>query len=574
MFGVILDIVAIIPFKNNSCHCQTDCICLSIHCQDGQPASQAIGDCQIVGKEIFWRHRMTRHLKIWGLVFFVLILACAPKPHDTLTLHAALRTDPPTLDPNLATDNVSLQVLIQTGEGLTQFDEKLRVLPANARSWDVSADGLVYTFHLDAKYMWSDDTPVLAQHFLNSWLRLLHPKTASPYAYFLYAVSGAQAFNEGKIQDPTLVGLRVVNDLTFEVTLDKPLVYFPMITTFMVTFPIRTDVLKEDPDYFSHASRIISNGAYRVVEWKHDDKVILEKNPYYGGSPVPQVNRVVLSIVPEAIIELALYLRGDLDYAMLTPMAIAKYEGRPDHVSFHKLRGYYYGFNQKLPPFDKIQWRQALAMSLDKTKIPKILRGHEEPTDSWVPPGMFGFNKTIGLKFNPTEARKLIADDLSSGKISPIELHFNSDLINQKIAEWAQNEWRVNLGIDVKLINEEWASYINRLNTDPPALFRLGWGADYPDPDNFMALFTSISGNNHTGWANPSYDELIEKARVMTDSVARKRTYDKAQRILLEENTVILPLFVQTTHFLVSPKISHLPLIPLDYIPFKSVRLR
>lgn len=508
------------------------------------------------------------------LALLPLMAGCSSQEKNHNTLRAAIRTDPPTLDPNLATDNVSLQILIQIGEGLTQFDEKLNILPANAKSWDVTEEGTLYTFHLDPKYMWSDGTPVLARHFREAWLRLLNPRTASPYAYFLYAIQNAQEYNEGKIDDAKKVAITATDDLTLVVKLKEPLVYFPMITTFMVTYPIRTDVLQHMPDYFNKAKIILGNGPYELTEWRHDDRIVLKKNPYYGGSPRAVFDEVRISIVPEPVTELALYLRGDLDYALLTPLAVSKMAGRDDHVSLSKLRGYYYGFNQALPPFDKKKWRQAFAMALDKSKIPLILRGREKPTNAWIPPGLLGYAEKRGLAYDPEAARLLIADDVKQNNYPEIELHFNSDLVNQKLAEWAQHEWKNNLGVEVKLVNEEWASYINRLNIDPPALFRLGWGADYPDPDNFMSLFTSTSGNNHTKWQSVEYDRLIENARRMTAPSDRADAYDQAQKLLLEDDVVILPLFVQTTHYLVNPRIKKLPLSPLDFVAYKWIERR
>lgn len=521
-----------------------------------------------------FNHGVKKFVKLLGASLFVLYFfaGCQTQMQQAdHILYMALKSEPPTLDPNLAADNESFKLLDNMFEGLTEFDLDLNVHPAGAKSWKVSEDGLTYTFFLNLDCRWSDGRPVTAQHYVDSWVRLLHPKTASKYAYFLYMVKGAREFNQGETAHPESVQVKAVDEYTLEVTLTAPLSYFPMVTTFVVTHPIRKDVLERDPKAFERAESYVSNGPFTLALWKHDDRLVLKRNPYYGGKPKPKIKEVHVAIVPELVTQIALYQRGYLDYVELPPIAIRKFESLPDFTPVPLLSTYYFGFNVGHPPFNDIRWRRAFSMALDKTKIPKVLMGGELPANSFVPQGMFGYEPEIGLKFNPKKARELIWQELQSGKYPKIRLHFNSDARNLRVAEWAQEEWKQNLGIAVDIVNEEWKSYLSHLENRPPQLFRMGWGADYPDPDNFLNLFTSYSENNHTNWKNKAYDELIARAASLEDQQERKKFYALAQKILLEEETAIVPLFTYSRHYLAKPRVKPLPINPFEKVVFKML---
>ncbi len=507
---------------------------------------------------------------------FILLLSCSKQERQVTSdespeIRISLPTEPPTLDWNLATDNVSYQILNQLMEGLTQYDQNLNPLPAIANSWDVLDGGQTYIFHLNKNYRWSDGQLVTADHFRDSWLRLLSPQTASEYAYFLFDIEGAWEFNSGKITDPLHVGIEVLDDLTLRVRLKKPVVYFPMITTFMVTFPIRLDLIKKWKDRWTSPENMVTCGPYILKEWWHEYRLKLAVNPHYGGRPQPRLKKITIFLVNDPSTVLSLYDLDQLDVAPLPPLAMEEYKNHPDLIRLEKLRGYYYGFNIQKKPFDDVRARKALAHALDKSILPEILKGGEKVVDSWIPPGMSGYDEKIGLSFDPEKAKQLFA---GSAPTKIISLVFNSDPTNKKIAEWAQAQWKKNLGVDVQLQNMEWKSYLSLMKEDPPPLFRLGWGADYPDPDNFMNLFTSFSGNNHTGWKNNSYDDLIAVASAEPNPEKRKSLYDRAQKMILEEEAIIIPLFIPTQNILVKPSFRPYPLLPLDFVYYKNVRIQ
>ncbi|HLG23054.1 MAG TPA: peptide ABC transporter substrate-binding protein, partial [Candidatus Manganitrophaceae bacterium] len=494
-------------------------------------------------------------------------------PDSESVFRMNLSSEPPTLDWSLATDNVSIRVIENLMEGLAEYDSNLRPRPALAERWEVSPDGLRYLFHLRKDVYWTDGRRVTAADFEYAWKRLLDPKTASEYAYFLYDIQNAAEYNGGGIQDRDKVGVKAVDDDTLQVDLKKPAVYFPSIVTFTATFPQRRDLIEKYGERWTDPERLVTCGPFRLKEWRHEYKLVLTANDrYYGGRP--PLDRIIFYIVEEETTALTLYETGDLDRVALPPVAIPHYRTRPDYLHAPFLRGYYYGFNVEKPPFNDVRVRRAFSMAVDRSEIPRVLKGGEIPATSWVPEGMLGHNPKIGLGFDPKRARGLLAEaGYPGGKgLPPITLAFNTDPTNRLIAEQIQAQWKRNLGAEVALDNMEWKVYLKRLKDDTPQIFRLGWGADYPDPDNFLNLFTGAGGNNNTHWKNGAYDRLISEAASEPDESRRVSLYDEAQRILTEQDVPIMPLFFAAQNLLVQPTVQGLEINAMDLLYLKKVR--
>ncbi len=486
-----------------------------------------------------------------------------------------IQSEPPTLDWSLATDNVSITLLQNLMEGLAGYDSKLQPKPALAAKWEVSKDGKTYTYTLKNNVLWSDGVPLTAQHFWDSWERMLNPKTASEYAYFLFDVVGAKDYSEGKLKDSSKLGFKVVDPKTFAVTLNKRAAYFPTIPTFTVTYPIRKDIIEKFGNKWTSPGNMAVVGPFLLTDWKHDSKVTLTANPkYYGGKP--KLDTITAYIVSEDTTAINMFESGKLQYvSRLPPVEIERLKASPAYRNGPFLRGYYYGFNITKKPFDDVRVRRAFAHAIDRTQITSLLKGGQIPTTSWVPKGMPGYEPKVGLGFDLSKAQKLLAEaGFPGGKGFPnITFMFDTRDDHKLIAERLQAMWKKNLGVDLKAQNEDWKVYLNRLKADVPAMFRLGWGADYPDPDNFLALFTSYSGNNYTQWKSKEYDKLIEQAASEASMPKRLALYHKAQVLLTEQDAVIIPLFVDALNVLISPTVKNLSLNALDFLNLKDVSI-
>ncbi|MGZ3736555.1 MAG: ABC transporter substrate-binding protein, partial [Bdellovibrionota bacterium] len=213
--------------------------------------------------------------------------------------------------------------------------------------------------------------------------------------------------------------------------------------------------------------------------------------------------------------------------------------------------------------------------AINRAELTSLLKGGQIPAASWIPKGMLGYNPNIGLQFDPSKAKALLADaGFPGGKgFPPVTFMFDSRGDNKIIAERLQAQWRKVLGVNLSVDSEEWKVYLGRLRTDSPPLFRHGWGADFPDPDNFMNMFTSYSGNNFTRWKNPRYDALIEKAAAEAAPAKRVQLYDQAQKLLTEEDAAIVPLFIESTNYLVSPWVKGLRIDALGLLKINQVEM-
>lgn len=487
-----------------------------------------------------------------------------------------LATEPPSLDWSLATDHVSFNVITNLMVGLTEFDKKLKPAPVIAKSWDILEGGRKYVFHLRDDVQWSDGQKVRAQDFEYSWKRLLDPKTASQYAYILFDIENAQEYNEGKLTDASTVGVQAQDDLTLVVRLRQPASYFLTLTTFEVTFPQRQDIVEKFPSSWTEPANIVTNGPFLLSSWRHEDAIELRANPnFFRGKP--PMEKVTMFMINEKTTALAMYEQGQLDFMDDESVPTLEKKRLSSQRGFKRvpqLRGEFYGFATDRKPFDDPRVRMAFAMAIDRNVFPQLLQGAEKPASSWIPPGMLAHNERIGVSFNPPEARRILREaGYPDGKGFPrVVLGYNTREDRKLVAEAIQGMWQRNLGVVVTLENQEYKVYLQKLQNDPFPVFRDGWGADYPDPDNFMKLFTSTSGNNHTRWKNPRYDRLLEQAARELDSKKRVRLYDEAQKILCETELPIVPLYWTTETTLLNPRFTGLELNSMARIDLRNVR--
>ncbi|HLB59972.1 MAG TPA: peptide ABC transporter substrate-binding protein, partial [Bdellovibrionota bacterium] len=463
-----------------------------------------------------------------------------------------ITTEPPSLDWSLATDHVSADILFNIMEGLVIFNKDLQVQPAMAERWTVSDDGKTYTFYLRKNIQWTDGKPLTAHDFAYSWRRLLEPKTAAEYAYFLFDVENAEDFNSGKLKDFSKVGVKALDNQTFQVRLKNPASYFINVPTFWVTFPMRQDIVEKFGDRWTDPSNMVTVGPFRLAEWKHDSKLTLTRNPTYYGNPSAS-EKVEALIVNDDTTAVSLFETDKVHYLRrIPPLEMDRLKGKPEFKNFPYLRGYYYGFNTQKPPFNNLKVRQAFSYAIDRSQIPTLLKGGQIPTTSWVPKGMFGYEPQVGIGYDPKKAKQLLAEGgFPNGKGLPeITISFDSRDDNKLIAEFIQSQWREHLGVEVTMTQSEWKVYLRQLQLDTPQVWRLGWGADYPDPHNFLEIFTSYSGNNHTHWKNPTYDQLIAKGASELDPNKRIQVYKEAQVILTEKDVPMVPLFNEAQNML------------------------
>jgi len=517
--------------------------------------------------------------KILGSALLLCFLSACTKKGDgpTDTVRFRLPNDPPTADWTLATDNVSKEVMANIHEGLLTQGYDGSAQPSMAESWTISPDGKTYTFKLRAGLEWSDGKPLTAQHFIDSWERVLNPKTACEYAYFIFDIVGAEDYQKGTLTDFSKVGVKAPDATTLIVQLRKPVAYWIYVPSFWVTFPIRKDIVEKYGDKWTEPGKIVSAGPYVLKVWDHDSKIVIEKNDHYYDKKAldGMIPKVEYRIVKDAATAVALFQNKTIDIVRdLPPVQVPSLSKLPEFVSSPYLRGYYYGFNVKDDRVKDVNVRRALAMSINRDEIVKVVGAALiTASKSWIPAPLLAFNKDRGIDFNPEQAKKIWAGIKDKPKVLELWYDQTSEM-HKLVAENIQNHWKSTLGIDVQLTAQEWKVYLKTLSTKAPSVWRLGWGADYPDPDTFMNLFVCGSGNNHTNWCNKDYDHLISEAAAGTSPADRAKKYDQAQKIVLEDEVAFVPLFTQTNMHLVSQRIMGFRVNPMGDFYFKNLRFR
>ena len=504
--------------------------------------------------------------------------------HQTLklpikdTLRINLTTEPPTLDFNKSSDTVSALVLQNIMDGLVSYDLKsptFALKPALARKWIASDHARKWTFDLRNDVKWTDGVPFTAQQIVDSWRRLMQPETAAEYASYTYGIKNAKAYNQGKLKDFSQVGVKATSSTRIEVELERSMSYFPYLLTSPVMDPVRLDLIQKFGTAWTDPGHLQTLGAYKLVAWQHDRDLVLERNEGYYDTKA-RTKYVMAYMIVEQATALNLFEAGRLDVIWhLASAELRALRLKSEYVQTAILQTYFYGINTKLAPMNDPRVRRAIGLALDRATICKILGGGEKPLTGWIPPGVPSYDDHVGLGFDPQRARSLLkeAGYSDANPLPKITLSFNTNEDHQRIAEAVQAQLKEHLGIRVELKNEEWKMYLSHLQTGASQLYRFGWLADYPDPDNFMNLMVSGSDNNRTGWSNRDYDALIDEGAGETNPEKRKQIYTKAQKLLLEDDAPVLPIFISMDRYLINKRLRDFPVTALDLYYFKDVGL-
>ncbi len=493
------------------------------------------------------------------LAVILLALAGCGRSLDRADLVFLNGAEPESIDPALITGQPDGRIANALFEGLTSFDSFGKSQPGVAERWDLSPDGRVYTFHLRRDAKWSNGDSVTARDFQASWKRTLAPKTAAEYAYQLYYVKGAKEFNERTLDDPKVddfsgVGLRLIDDYTFEVTLENPTPFFLDLTSFITLAPVHTPSVERcerDGLNWTKPGHLISNGAFTLEEWRLFDRIRLKRSETYWNRA--NIGMKSIDVLPSGrpMTAFNFYATGLADLMMdkgLVPTALmGELKKRSDFHAAPFLGNYFLRFNCTRPPFHDPRVRLAFSLVIDKQLVvDKITRAGEKPAYSLVPPGTAGYEPPPGLVRDPERARQLLTEaGFPGGQGFPIVYYLfkgDSDL-DRDIAVELQGMFARELGVTIQLQQQEWKVYLASLSAVDYDLCRSSWVGDYADPNTFMDMFVTDGGNNRTGWSNAAYDEAIAAAARELDPQKRFEIFRAAEKILISDDAPICPLY-------------------------------
>ena len=492
-----------------------------------------------------------------------------------------LWADPPTLDPHLTTDTTSAGIVVELFSGLVTLNTDLQLVPDVAESWDISEDGMVYTFKIRPDAKFHDGKPITAEDFKWSLERATSPATASPVAdTYLADIVGVQDVLDGTVTD--ISGVKVIDTLTLQITIDAPKAYFLAKLTYPTAYVLDRENVEAGGRNWT--DNLNGSGPFKLKEYRIGERIILERNENYYREP-PYVDTVFMNLAGGQ--SMAMYENDEIDITgvglfdldrILDPNEPLNRElvvAPPDFsVS-------YVGFNTNVPPFDDVNFRKALNHAVDKELIAtEVLSGLVEPAYGILPPGFPGYNPDlIGLSYNGELARQLLADskygDADTRPRIVITVPGTGGTIGLDL-EVVIEMWKQELGVEVEIQQVEWATYLQDLNQNKFQAFAgLGWEADYPDPQDFLdILFHSESSINHGGYSNAILDAVLEDARIEPDAVKRVALYQKAEKLIVNDAAWVPLWFTGERYVLIKPDVGGYRVTPMIVPKLRQIHFK
>lgn len=491
-----------------------------------------------------------------------------------------------TLDPQFSLQNEASSALKDLYEGLVRLDPRGRIQPAVARSWTVSADGLAYTFELREDARWSDGTPLTAADFVFSLRRLVDPATASPHAALLSMVGGASEIIAGK-RLPEALAVTARGDHVLEIELDYAAPYLLSVLAHAATAPLHRESIERFDRLFTRPGNLVSNGPYVLAQRLEQQYVELARNPYYGERSPGSIERVRYVPFEEQFAQFTAYRVGQLDLTDTVPASgtgIVRDQFPDEFVLRPTKDTLYYAFNLRQGPLAEAPvLREALSMTIMREAIvSQVTQLDQPPAYSFVPP-MFGDYEPPRLPFadlsqqdRDAAARALLAQAAGEPpqELPRLRVLYNTNDMLRRITVAVTSMWRQALGVESELTNQEFGVFLDTLR-DPSAwdVARLSWRADFDDPYAFLEIFTTGSPNNFVGFADPVYDDLLERSHREQDPARRFALLRQAEQRLLDANA-IAPVFFYVDRILAKPQVEVGDRVTLKPLPTADLRWR
>ena len=508
--------------------------------------------------------------------------APAPAPEPVAAEPAVFKlvngAEPESLDPHMIQGVPEHRIYESIFEGLYAYDpETADAVPGLAESYDVSADGTVYTFHLrDA--VWSDGVAITAQTVVDSWLRELNPETAAPYAWFpSMFVAGAAEYNGGSA-GPEAVKIKALDDMTFQMELIGPLPYVLGALPHYSFAVVPLHAIEKYGDAWTSPENFVGNGPFTLNEWKPQQYISVVPNETYWDADAVQLDEVIYYAIDDNNTGYNMYLNGEVDWMTTVPNdQIEAAQMRDDYKANPQLATYYYVFQVEKAPFDDVNVRKAFSLAIDREAlVDQVLRSGQIPAVGIVPP-MTGYDGLGYPEQDIKAARELLADaGYPNGVGFPkTVLLYNTSEGHKKIGEFLQQEWEKNLNVTIELENQEWGTYLTNRNEGNFQFSRAGWVGDYQDPNTFLDMFITGAGMNGGQYSNDDYDTLISQAARMDPGAARFATLLSAENIIINEDMAIMPLYYYVTlNMIDTDKWGGWFTNTMDYHPTKDIYLK
>ncbi|SFJ73760.1 peptide ABC transporter substrate-binding protein [Thermoflavimicrobium dichotomicum] len=467
------------------------------------------------------------------------------------------------LDPAKAVDNGSFILLNNVQEGLMRIKDKQPV-KGIAEEVKVSPDHLTYTFRLRKDAKWSDGVPITAYDFEYGWKRILDPELKSSYSFILYPIKGAEAYHEGKGSEEQ-VGVTAIDEKTLEVKLKEPMLNFLSLTTLPAYLPQRKDLVKKYGDqYATTLQHVAYSGPFVVKEWTRA-KVVLVKNDKYWDRNSVSLQRVDIRLVKNIDSAVQLYQSNQVDIAPISREYIDSFKQSEDLKRAERATSYYLVMNQKDHFLKNPNVRKAISLSIDRLQITsQILKDGSTPAEALVHPAITGLgNKSFRdvtrkkwVTYNPDEAKAYLEKGLMELKMKkPPEkirlLSYDDD--KREVAVAVKQQLRKVLGLNVQVESVSSEEKLKRQEEGKFDIAVSSWGADYNDPIAYLELWSSNGKLNIANFESKEYDTLLRRAHKEADPEKKIQYLSQAEKILVQDEAVIVPIFYRVSSYLQKP---------------------
>lgn len=494
--------------------------------------------------------------------------------------------EPDSLDPALSTGVKEATLEGMMLEGLIRLDENMSPVPGMAERWETNEDVTEFIFYIREDAVWSDGKPVTAHDFEYSMKRVLDPMLAAEYAYMLYYIKNAEAYNADPDSGITVddVGVKALDDKTLKITLEAPCPYFLQMLAHNSYLPVRKDMVEANPEgWATKAETYMANGPFKMVSWNHNSDITFVKNELYWDAENVKLDRIVANLIDNIDTAVTVFLNGELDMVESpSSQFIDQLKAQGKYFSQPGMLTYYYTINGTREGLDNPLVRKALSLAINRQIIvEQITRGGQIPAFALVPPGMADANpeedfREVGgdyfVDYDVATAKALLAEaGYPNGQGLPeFEILYNTGVTSHEQIALAIQSWWEQIGVKTRLVGQEWGVYLNSRTQLDYEIARAGWGADYLDPMSFLDLFQTGVGLNDTGYSNPTYDTLINIAKMTDNQKIRMLALHEAERILIED-MVIIPIYYYTNEWAVQPYVRDIIHNPTGTKDFKYV---
>lgn len=554
-------------------------------------------------------------------------------PPDGQVLRYISASEPESLDPQIGTGQPEARIYLAFFEGLTEYDPKTaQAVPALAERWDIADANQTFTFHMRPQARWSDGAPITADDVVYSMRRGLSPDFATRTSYMAYDIAYAEAYNSraafvrdarsgewlrdeaapdlrlvvpgdtaaraalpaavrARIDGQTLVpvraediGVEALDARTVRFHLSRPVPFFPGVLSHQFFRVVPRQAIERWGIDWTQPAHFVGSGPFRLDLWRPYDRISGVRNPMYWDAATVRLDRITFFAVEDQTTMMNLYKAGAVDatYNHTVPAAwMDQIRGLADHMNAPENANEFYYFNTTVPPMDDARVRRAFSLSVDRDGLAEF-RKTVTPLTGFVPDGIFpGYENQKTTSFDPPRARTLLADagfrdasgtyDASRFPANEVELLYNTSESNRQVAEFVQAQWKQNLGLTVRLRNEEFRTFLGTRNRrEYTGVARAGWVGDYMDPFTFFDLFTTIGGNNGTGWLDERYVALLRRANREVEPARRYALLAQAEALLIEAQPV-LPLYTPATNWMKKPYVKGMYPNPLTLHAWKHV---